>query len=290
MTAPKRHITISGELGSGKSTVADRLARMYGHRLVSAGNINRAIAADRNLSEVDLNLLAETDQSIDAQVDSETRRLATDGHPAVFDGHIAWRIVDDAFKVHLLIDPDVAAGRLYASRASAVEHYGSVDEAKAALEKRYASERRRYRARFGVDEARLENYDLVIDTSDATVEQIIDAIRLVYEGEAREELIIMASPRRLLPGYDVVSDRRSSQWNIPHPEVAYCRPYMCFCNGHLRIAKAIESEDPFIDVRLRAEDNGELEPGVSAKDCLGHISPEWVESWSQKYSLDLRTP
>ena len=40
----QRHIAINGELGSGKSSVARRLAETYGMRLVSTGDVQRAMA------------------------------------------------------------------------------------------------------------------------------------------------------------------------------------------------------------------------------------------------------
>lgn len=43
------HITITGRLGSGKTTVCRILSDKYGYEIYSTGKINRAIAAERAL-------------------------------------------------------------------------------------------------------------------------------------------------------------------------------------------------------------------------------------------------
>ena len=287
----RRHITISGELGSGKSTIARELAKLYGHRVVSAGDINRSIAASLKLNEVEVNLLAEKDASIDKKVDSATRALAASTQPTIFDAHIAWKIVDKAFKVHLLIDPDVAARRLFEDRSTVVEDYSSVAEAKDALAKRYESERRRYKEGFGVDQARLRNYDLVVETSDASIEQIVREIQSVYDNYHgyNQKPILRLSPRRLLPSYDTTAVHRDE--DDKHPQVVYVRPATAFLDGHLTIEQALKEDMPLIDLTLAAEDDEhERWSKLSARELISNIDDSWVRKWAERWHLDIVKP
>lgn len=108
----QRHIAINGELGSGKSSVARRLAETYGMRLVSTGDVQRSIAKSLNMTTLETNWLAEKDAMIDAQVDSVTKELGSSQEPIIFDSRMAWKMVPTAFRVRLIVDTDVAAIRL----------------------------------------------------------------------------------------------------------------------------------------------------------------------------------
>src|SRR5438552_1581595 len=98
-----QHVTVSGDLGSGKSTVAKLVSDIRHFRYVSTGDIHRDIARSMNLSTLETNLLAERDRFIDSKVDGATRELSVAATaPIVFDSRIAWFMVAQAFKVRLL--------------------------------------------------------------------------------------------------------------------------------------------------------------------------------------------
>ena len=58
-------ITISGDLGGGKSVLANALVDYWGAEAYSTGTIQRKMAAERGISTLELNKLAETDKTID---------------------------------------------------------------------------------------------------------------------------------------------------------------------------------------------------------------------------------
>jgi predicted cytidylate kinase len=175
MTNP-RQVAVSGDLGSGKSSVARLLSERLGLELIGAGDVQRSIAASMGLSTLQANWLAEEKSTIDAQIDGELQRLGREEVPAILDARMAWHFVPSSFKVHLLVEPLVGAERLLRGRFSTVEKYSSVEEAREGADARFASERRRFLAKYGVDISRLENYDLVIETSDASPSEIADEI------------------------------------------------------------------------------------------------------------------
>ena len=71
-------ITLSGQLGSGKSTVGKLLAKKLGYTFYSTGNAQRKIAAERGLTTLELNKLSMTDSSIDEQIDSVFKEKGID--------------------------------------------------------------------------------------------------------------------------------------------------------------------------------------------------------------------
>lgn len=110
-------IAISGDPGSGKTTFARNVADNTGYNLITTGNMFRKLAADKGLSVNELNELAETDRSIDAEVDDYVRSLNDMPENMVLDSRMAWYFIRDAFKVRLKIDLDVAVARIFADTA-----------------------------------------------------------------------------------------------------------------------------------------------------------------------------
>ena len=63
-------ITITGQLGSGKSTVSKMLAERLKWQYYSTGMAQRTIAKKRGITTVELNRLAIIDPSIDHEIDA----------------------------------------------------------------------------------------------------------------------------------------------------------------------------------------------------------------------------
>lgn len=82
------------------------------------------------------------------------------------------------FSVRLISDPQVAAERLFNDKRRGKEDskYASVEEAYEAREKRRIGEQERYIKRYGIDLEDEDNYNLIIDTSYSTPEDIADTI------------------------------------------------------------------------------------------------------------------
>ncbi|HWB88400.1 MAG TPA: cytidylate kinase family protein [Acidimicrobiia bacterium] len=169
-------ITISGRPGSGKSVVASRVAAALGVRHVSAGDFMREMAAERGISILELSRLAEQDEAIDAEIDGRTAYLAATGEDFVIDARLGWHFVPHSFKVFLDVRPEVAASRIYEARRGAESENVDLEMTKAAVESRTASEASRYMEYYGLDYADPGHYDLVIDTSDLNVDQVVDRI------------------------------------------------------------------------------------------------------------------
>ncbi len=169
-------VTISGRPGSGKSAVAIRVARELGLRHVSAGDFMREMAAERDLSILELSRSAEEGDVIDREIDARTTRLAEESSDFVIDARLGWHFIPDSVRVFLEVRPDVAAQRVYEAQRGTEHENVDPAQTRAAIESRTASERKRYLDYYGLDYTDHSQYDLVVDTSDKTIDEVVAAI------------------------------------------------------------------------------------------------------------------
>ena len=92
---------------------------------------------------------------------------------------MAWHFTPSAFSVYLRCDPTEAAKRV-AAAARKDESYNSEQEAADKLTLRREREKKRYYDFYGVDITDMDNYDLVVDTTDKTPEEVAEAIAQAY--------------------------------------------------------------------------------------------------------------
>lgn len=173
-------ITLSGLPGSGKTTIAAMLAERLGVPWYSMGDLRGKMAQERGITIDQLNAIGESEAFTDKEVDDYQAKLGKSGDPFVIDGRLSWHFIPHAFKAFLSVEPAEGARRVFqAQQAHAREderEYASQGEAEAALRARNESDRRRYEKYYGVDPFKRDNYDLWIDTSALTPQQIVEAI------------------------------------------------------------------------------------------------------------------
>jgi cytidylate kinase len=160
-------ITIAGSPGSGKSSTAKALAAALQYRHFSSGDVFRQLAAERGESIEAMNISAEVQRDIDLKVDNLLQDMYRTEEKLVIDSRMAWRWMPDSFKVFLVLDPDTAAERIFDNvreEGRQSEDATSVEEARRSIDRRFASEQRRYRALYGVNPTDPLNFDVVVNT------------------------------------------------------------------------------------------------------------------------------
>jgi cytidylate kinase len=168
-------ITVSGQLGSGKSTVVNLLAQKLGWQTYSTGQAQRQIAEKMDISTIELNRLALTDKTIDEQVDGVFKNPPWGTQPCVVDSRLAFHFLPRSFKVYLSVNPKEAARRVFMANRSN-EKYTSQEEALIYLAKRRQLEQAHFTKNYQLDIENDKLFDLVIDTTDLTPEQVCDKI------------------------------------------------------------------------------------------------------------------
>ena len=167
-------ITISGIAGSGKSTVAKKLAQKLRYAHYSVGDLMRAMAKERGVSLLELGRLAEKDKAIDVELDERQRALGKKDD-FVIDSRLGFHFLKKSFKVFLQVELAVAAERILKERR-AHESYADLADSVASIKKRIASEDKRYSSYYKVDYQDVFHYDLVVDTTSLTVSQVVERI------------------------------------------------------------------------------------------------------------------
>lgn len=166
-------ITISGEPGSGKTTVARLLSKRLGLPHVYAGDLYRREAERRQLSLEEFNTLCECDHSIDRALDDKMVEVARAGN-VILEGRLAGFFAArhrlDALKVWL------TAGEQVRARRVAQRENGDALRLVETNRIRQESDARRYREIYGFDLSDTRVYDLVVASDERTPEEVADLL------------------------------------------------------------------------------------------------------------------
>lgn len=212
-----RIITISGEPASGKSTVIDKLKQDYeklGYNvhIFSIGHEFRKMAQEKGLSIEEFNGYMTKRDNIDEIIDTavaergkEINSKKREKDIYIFDSRLAFYNIPDSFSIRLTVDDNVAGKRVFSDKKRGKEDsYISIEEAIEKTHKRKLSEIERYIQKYNVDLKDYNNYNLVIDTSYSSIEDIAETISKCLELELSNKPYgkMWTSPKKLLPLQD----------------------------------------------------------------------------------------
>lgn len=179
-------ICVSGMTGSGKSTVAKRLAERYGFNYVSGGNALKTLAQEEGY-KLDIKGWWETteglkflkqrmgDFAFDKKIDEKLLKLAEQGNVVLDSWTMPW-LFREGFKVWLEASPLVRAKRV-TYRDSI-----SIQEAIKALTEKDEQTKQIYKNLYGFDLGNdLSPFNLVLSTDELEPDEVFHAICLVID-------------------------------------------------------------------------------------------------------------
>ena len=179
-------ICVSGMTGSGKSTVAKRLADKYGLDYLSGGNALKILAQEEGYNS-DVTGWWETaeglrflqqrmdDLAFDRRIDEKLLELAEQGNVVLDSWTMPW-LLKGGFKVWLEASPQVRAKRV-TNRDSI-----SIEEAVKALTEKDEQTRRIYKSLYGFDLGNdLSPFNLVLATDELNPDEVFHAVCLVTD-------------------------------------------------------------------------------------------------------------
>tara|TARA_Y100000310_G_C20469922_1_gene709469 strand:+ start:60 stop:590 length:531 start_codon:yes stop_codon:yes gene_type:complete len=174
-------ITISGNPGSGKNTVAELLAKKLGFKYYVMGDIRRKIAEERGISLAELNKQDEENGETDKIVDDKLVKIGKEEDNVVAVGRTAFHFIPNSFKVFLDVTVDEGAKRI-SLQAREHEKYKDIAYGVEKIKERKKSDEFRYKKLYGIDYKDKNNYDLWIDTTTIpaikVVEMVLDKIKI----------------------------------------------------------------------------------------------------------------
>ena len=118
---------------------------------------------------------------IDIQIERSAEEYAKTHSNLIVDARLGWYVVPNSFKVYLVVDIDIAAERAFNDpNRKDTESFKTIEEQKQDMQERYRLENERYFNLYGVHKEDKSNYDLVIDTSNMTPEEVKNTIIKEY--------------------------------------------------------------------------------------------------------------
>jgi len=167
-------IRISGHQGSGKTTVARKLAEAFGWQFSYTGGIFREMAAEAGQHLEEFYRKMKEDPELEKSIDGRQAKLMASRDNLVVDGRLAAFFPSPflTFNIFLRVD------RLEGSRRQQkrAENQGrSVEEIAAATDQRMAEERERYRQLYGIENHMDETkFNCVMDTTNLSEGQVFN--------------------------------------------------------------------------------------------------------------------
>lgn len=152
-------LTISGLPGSGTTTVGKLLAEHYAVDIISAGDVFRGLAKERGMTLAEFGRLAESDPSIDIEIDKRQSDIANSSDNLILEGRLAGQMAKNALKIWIKAPLEVRVKRIVGREGSSFEV--RMQE----TVEREASEAVRYKEIHSIDINDLSVYDLVVDSS-----------------------------------------------------------------------------------------------------------------------------
>jgi cytidylate kinase len=185
---PKKKIIIciSGMTGSGKSTVAEKIADKYGLCYFSGGNALKSLAREEGYNSnmqgwwethQGLKFLQQriSDPTFDKKIDEKLLELAENGNVVLDSWTMPW-LLDGGFKIWLETSPDVRAKRV-------VKRDGiNVEEAMKVLKEKDEKTRAIYKSLYGFDLGHdLSPFNLILSTDELEPDEVFHALTLVTD-------------------------------------------------------------------------------------------------------------
>ena len=170
-------ITIWWKAWSGKGTVSKLLAKELNYEIVSIWDMKRKLAAEMWINIIEFNKMwddPEKSAEFDLKYEEYQKNLKLSDN-IILDSRLWFYAQPHAFKILLDVDEEVAWERIFKAERDTDKH-ASKKHAIAQVKERNSSDEGRYKKLYNVDLWNPNNYNLVIDTSEWTPEEVLQII------------------------------------------------------------------------------------------------------------------
>lgn len=241
-------VTISGDIGSGKSTAGQYLANVLGAEFIDCGQLYRQYASKRDMNVLQLNQSG--DNSIDVQIDNDLIRMGKEDFNRVYVSRTAWHFVPNAKHIYMSVNPLTAARRILQRKTTAETH----DTIKSVLKynkDRIDEEDKRYFSMYGVTrQQQLEEADILMCIGNVDVDCVCRALSIMLN----KGKVLCFDPRTAVPT-QVLHDISVDTVNMYKKELSDIKSDVVECevkiqvvngityivDGHHRVAAACQS-------------------------------------------------
>ncbi|MFA6099018.1 MAG: AAA family ATPase [Patescibacteria group bacterium] len=171
-------ISLSGKPGSGKSTVAKKIAQDFGLERIYIGGLRREAARARGMTLAEFNKLGESSDETDKIFDEEVGKIGATRDKIVIESRTAFHFIPHSVKIFLDVTPEEGAKRIWKalrdkkqSNRNEGRDLSTYEDVLASVRERIDSDYLRYKKYYGIDIFNRDNYDLFLDTTNLTPEE-----------------------------------------------------------------------------------------------------------------------
>lgn len=160
-------ITISGEIGSGKTVIGKELAKKLNYSYISTGEIFKKLARENKMDLSEFLKYAEKNLKVDKELDEKQKKP---GQNCVLDSRMGFHFANPDLKIWFKAPLEVRIKRI------AKRDKLSLAKVEKKIKEREETERERYKRIYLMDIFDLKNYDLVINTGKFNIEEAVEFI------------------------------------------------------------------------------------------------------------------
>ena len=170
-------ITVNGMPGSGKTTVAEKLARKLGYKHYYMGSLFRETARKRGMTLAELNKLGEKKLLTDKVVDDYQKKLGRTQDNFVIEGRTSFFLIPHSLKIFLHCSYEEGAKRIWGAiknneqKRNEDKNLSSHQNVLKSIKARVRSDTLRYRKYYKMNIFDKKHYDLYLDTTRLTPSQ-----------------------------------------------------------------------------------------------------------------------
>jgi len=176
-------ISLTGKPGSGKSTIGLRLAEALHYKRYYIGQLWRELARRHGITIDKLNIIGENESWPDHEVDEEVKRLEQTENNFIIESRTAFFLIPRSVKIFLDVSEAEGARRIFghlkqgaAKERNEGKDLNSVQDVVKANRQRLKSDTLRYKKYYNVDAFDPKNFDLWLDTTDLTPDQVFTKV------------------------------------------------------------------------------------------------------------------
>lgn len=181
-------ITISGNPGSGKSTIAKILVNKLNAQRIYVGGIRRELAKEKGMTLEELNEYArthaETDVDIDKKAAAKARELEKTAEMVIVEGRTQFHFLPESIKIYIKVSLAEGAKRIWKDLQNKQTQQernegkiNSIEQMKQQIVKREEEDAYRYNKYYHLDVRDEAHYDLVLDTTNISAEEAAEKVK-----------------------------------------------------------------------------------------------------------------
>ena len=188
-------ISISGKPGSGKSTVAKKLAAALGFERIYIGAMRRDMARKKGMTLEEFNTWSEKNEEGDKEFDEFIAKIGKEKDNIIIESRTAFHFIPHSLKIFLDVSIEEGARRIWgalqmkgASERNEALHLNSLEDVVASIHERLKSDKKRYEQYYQIDIFDPSHYDLYADTTklnpDEEFSQVLSFVQKTLSSKA----------------------------------------------------------------------------------------------------------